>query len=289
LYFYYVCINLCGKEESEDMKPMVVKFRKYFACARLCYVNRRIFLSEWLEDILYIPFRYGLLLIIWSAIFKSLGTNVIGGMTRQQLIMYYFMFTVIGSFSSYYRTVSNVLCKDILQGNLNRFLCRPIKYLSYLFFFGAGYNLYPCILGTVILLAVEIFMMKEFYILSFFLRILVVLIGVFITFLLHVLIGMIAFWTETIYSFKDLVLHVGSFFSGTLLPLSMFPGIMNRFSLYMPFRYMTYEPIIAFIQSPSCSEIGMILGNQMICTGIMLVLVWFVWKKGITKYEALGG
>jgi len=27
----------------------------------------------------------------------------------------------------------------------------------------------------------------------------------------------------------------------------------------------------------------------MICTGIMLVLVWFVWKKGITKYEALGG
>lgn len=269
---------------------MAANVRKYFACAKLGYISRKAFLSEWLEDILYIPFRYGLLFIIWSAIFRNLGTDVIGGMTKWQLVTYYFVFTVIAGFSSYYRNVSNVLCRDISQGNLSRYICRPLKYLLHQFFYGVGYNLYPCILGTVILFLLAGFTMKENAdILSLLLGIIVVFVGAFITFLLHALIGMIAFWTEMIYGFKDLVLHMGSFFSGSLLPLSMFPGIINKFSLFMPFRYMTYEPVIVFIRAHTYGEIFIILRNQIICAGVMVVIAWLVWKKGISKYEAFGG
>jgi ABC-2 type transport system permease protein len=111
--------------------------------------------------------------------------------------------------------------------------------------------------------------------------------GAIIFALIQATIGILAFWVTEIWPFAemmDVTLHL---FGGMLAPIALLPQAVQRVTVWLPFRYIFFEPI------------NIILGNQsdpmsvIYKQGIFIVVLYLlhvvVWKAGIRRYEGIGG
>lgn len=109
-----------------------------------------------------------------------------------------------------------------------------------------------------------------------------------ITYGLNVLVATIAFYTTEANSVKNVVAHVINVFSGTLIPLSLFPPLLKMVAITLPFSATVFGPIQALHTTA-------LQGASL--TGLLSACVWAIalviigelaWRKGVRHYEAVG-
>lgn len=229
------------------------------------------------------------LILMWTAIYANSG-SAIKGFSLNEMITY----VLIGNLCAV--AVRNFLSasvsKDINQGRLSMFLVKPIPYLKYVFINEIGRSFLSTILSVVTQLVVILFFLNKIVINTdpLYLAVIVVMIilAFIIEFQLSFLIGTIAFWTDEVDGLQLTIERVKRFFSGGYFPLSLLPVTLASFATILPFGYSFFVPASLYLKKIDIQQGLQGLLIQAVWILILSVIIYFVWRGGLKRYEAVG-
>jgi ABC-2 type transport system permease protein len=110
-----------------------------------------------------------------------------------------------------------------------------------------------------------------------------------ITFSILFALGALAFFVTKTMGLLSLYFLLFSLFSGYLLPLPLLPGWLADTARVLPFRYMLSVPIELMTRSHASGDaIALLLGQLGWAVASLAVALW-AWRRGVRRYEAVGG
>jgi ABC-2 type transport system permease protein len=110
-------------------------------------------------------------------------------------------------------------------------------------------------------------------------------IGTFFDFL----VGVLAFWTVNIWGMRVLKESLVTFFSGALVPISLFPDWRRVITEFLPFQAMVYLPVSIYSGMISGSEAYLAVGLQFFWLISFYVLVRVIWAQAVKQITIFGG
>lgn len=230
---------------------------------------------------------------LWMAIYGSTDNASLGGLTQNEMIVYVFMVYVTSSMVMI--TISDWVSDDVVKGMVAMNLIKPIDYRASLISRAMGQAVYRFLVpGVFIWIGLEIYKVKVLGMsVTSITNILLYFVSCVMSFLICVLFdfcfGMVAFFTTYIFGMLMAKEALMSFLTGQLIPLSFFPGVVQRAFDFLPFSSMVYTPVMIYLGKYSSSELCFVLGRQLVWVVILYVLGSIIWKQVTKRLVVLGG
>lgn len=235
------------------------------------------------------PVNFLVQFFIWKAVFSN--RQVVNGFTLEQMLSYFAITTLIHYCIMDFADWN--LQMLIQTGKFTTFLLRPVSHRYYALSQKVGHRL----LGFWVEFIPVYFL---FYLLFGILLVPArlgwtlasVALGFLMMFLFDYCIGITGFWLIRTGGVRRMLLVFRDIFAGVFLPLSFFPELLQRISLFLPFQYISYVPARVFIGTYQLAgrtyEIPVIVGLQAIAVAAMFLLSEVLWRLGIKKYTGVG-
>ena len=228
-----------------------------------------------------------LLFYFWKAVYANRST--INEMNFSTMITYVIIALML---ESYVSGVGNNLSRGIKNGEIANELLKPYHYLDKLVSLDIGFKIsnlirisFPMFLISVLVLRVELPGSPV----SLFLFLISALFGVLIGTQLDLLIGILAFWTTNTWGIKILRDSIIKFFSGALVPLTLFPQWFQIIGDYLPFKHMIFIPVSIYVGQFNTHESINCLLFQFLWLILLFSIVRIVWMLSIRKITIFGG
>jgi ABC-2 type transport system permease protein len=110
-----------------------------------------------------------------------------------------------------------------------------------------------------------------------------------ITFSMMFMLGCFAFVMTRSMSVLNLYFLLFSLLSGYLLPIPLLPWWIREPAEVLPFRFMLSAPIELMTRALSRHDLASLLAGQLAWTIVMLALALWVFRRGVRRFEAVGG
>lgn len=110
-----------------------------------------------------------------------------------------------------------------------------------------------------------------------------------ITFSTMFMIGCLAFFVTRSMALLNLYFLLFSLLSGYLLPIPLLPWWIRAPAEVLPFRFMLSAPIELMTRSLSGDQITRLMAGQLAWAIASLVLALWVFRRGVRRFEAVGG
>lgn len=223
-------------------------------------------------------------IFLWSSVASSDLSKA--GSSLSILITYYLAISFLQLFAT--EDTAWQVTDNIENGNLVNFLLRPLNVFFYFFFVSLGFRLgRALILLPVYMLAFFLFSHYGFlsgigflYFIPFF------ALSFFLSFLIHFVLGCVAFFTESAWGFILAWIFLGGFLGGRLMPVSFFPLWLRYISDYLPFQYLYYIP--AAVLTGDFSRLFFWFALMFLWCGIFFSVAIGLWRYGTGKFEGYG-
>jgi ABC-2 type transport system permease protein len=225
---------------------------------------------------------------LWLSIY---GDRIsIAGYSRADIVTYYIiiMFISLG-FSSH---ILKQIKIDILNGEINSLLLKPISYLYYRFIHELSYKCIVLLLAILFFIGANIVTPSYIEFPHSWLYISLFLLSLVFSYVLshaiQMIVGLSSFWLGENFG-PDRLRHIlEKVFSGELAPLVFLPTILQTTAFYLPFKYLSYFPAQLYLEQISLTEAL----HDFLMLGVWVIIswsiVWFMWKRGLRKYEGIG-
>ena len=241
------------------------------AVAFVTYKEWAAYRSHMLLSLLVGPAYFLAQVFIWRAVFT--GRERLGGFTLGELLRYYGAASVI-----YY------LVMDFADWNLQmlvrtgRFLTcalRPMEHRT----FALGQKLGHRLLGLVL----EFLPVWLIFALVFRIALVPaapgwclvsVALGFLMMFLVNYSVGLLAFWLTRTDGVRALFRLARDLLAGTLVPLSFFPGPVQKLMLVLPFQFITYVPVRVFLGRYELAGVTLSLPAVVGLQAVAVVAMW---------------
>ena len=181
---------------------------------------------------------------------------------------------------------------DIIQGNLSNYLLRPLNYILYYFSKDLGdkamniaFSLFEVSVLFLLLRPPLIIQTNVMYLFSFFV---LIILAIIINFFLNMMLSFIGFFSPEAWAPRFIFFILLGFFSGTIFPLDILPSPVYLLLKLLPFSYLIYVPMKAYLGMISFQQIGIDILISSIWVFILSYLIYFLWNKGIRHYSAQG-
>lgn len=230
---------------------------------------------------------------LWMAIYGSSESAVLGGLTKNEMIIYVFMSYVTSS--TIMISVSSDIGDDVIKGTVAMNLIKPIDYRMSLISGAMGNMIYHFLAPSVFIwIALEIYKVKKLGLTPATVdQILLYLISCVMSFLIYVLFdfcfGMLAFFTTYIFGLRMVEQAVISFLTGQLIPIGFFPEALQRVFDFLPFSSMVYTPVMIYLGKYTGGELAFVLFRQAAWIVILYALGSLIWKQVTKRLVILGG
>jgi ABC-2 type transport system permease protein len=109
-----------------------------------------------------------------------------------------------------------------------------------------------------------------------------------ITFALMFAIGALAFFLTQTMAIANLYFALYSLFSGYLMPLELLGPVAN-IARWLPFRFMLSAPVELLTRTQHRDDLVRLLGGQAAWAAISLTGALVLWRRGVRRFEAVGG
>lgn len=216
--------------------------RSYIPIARGTFmvgmVYRFGFLFTILGNIVYLSVAY----YLWRSIYRY--SDVIRGLTFNETFLYVGLgsavFILLKTYADWY------VHYEIREGIIAMYLTKPIDLQIYMLFANFGsllMNLLAITLPTTIMLAF-VFQIKISIGPGLFLFPISLLLAFLVSFSIDYVIGLMGFYSESVWGLsmtKEIIVTV---FSGALIPLQFFPEPMQRVLFWLPFQAIYHTPLM---------------------------------------------
>lgn len=230
-----------------------------------------------------------MLYYLWTAIYNSAESLT---MSYQSLITYICLGQAFSFARPGQRRVITRISNGIRSGNVVLDLVRPADYQTLHFSATLGSYLMEAVMVSLpaFLVAVLVFGIDlpassaatVGFILSLSAAFLLV-------FCLDFFIGLLSFWTVSVWGLTYAKVAVLDILAGTIIPLSLFPDWLRRIALLLPFQGMAYTPLSIYIGEIQGGAIWLNIGGQLLWAVILLGLTRLLWLKARRRIEIQGG
>lgn len=236
-------------------------------------------LNRLIEVVVYI--------FVWQAIYTQTGDA--GGFTLPQMITYYILVVSITPIALW--GINEDMAHSIRNGRINKELLNPISYFKYYFGVNLGEIAFAVIVGTAVFIVCAIFwgVTLPASFLNFALFLLVILLGIPITFFLQMIAGTVGFYSGSIWGMQILRKSVISIFAGIIAPINMFPQWFQNISDFLPFKELIFTPINIWLGEFDMSTIYFVIVKQLIWIVILYIISKRFFEHAVKKITINGG
>lgn len=226
-------------------------------------------------------------IFVWQAIYNQTGNA--GGFTIEQMVTYYILVVSISSIANW--GINEDMARSIKNGRINKELLNPITYFQYYFGEDLGEMAFALVIGIATFIICNIFwsITLPVSILNFILFIVLILVGIPITFFIQMIVGTFGFYTNSIWGMQILRKSVISIFSGMIAPITLFPIWFQNISKILPFKELIYTPIEVWLGNISINEIIFIIIKQVIWAVILYIIAKTFFNHAVKKITINGG
>ena len=269
------------------LQEIYLEYLKWIESLKICLsrsLNYKInfLLMMVVPVVVFFAIKYNL----WNSIYASNTQQEIQGYTLSKMIEYQFWILIFDLFIRSHFFSENI-SSDIRLGKISSFLLYPFSFISYqlsLFFsdkliqFFIGSFCFSLFLFSGWLSAPPLFSLLKT--------------GAFILmiclfwFFVQMGLGFIAFWLEETWSLNVSVRFISAFFSGSIIPLDLFPKAFADILLWTPFPYLIYFPVKILMGEPVSSSFCFVVLS--LWTVIFFFITKWIWKKGLNLYTGAG-
>lgn len=223
---------------------------------------------------------------VWQAIYNQTGSA--GGFTISQMITYYILVASTSSFVCW--GINEDIAHSIRNGNINKELLNPITYFQYYFGVNLGEMFFALVVGIATFIICSIFwtVALPINIGYFIMFLLVILLGIPVTFFLQMIVGTVGFYSSSIWGMQILRKSVISIFSGIIAPITLFPDWFQKLSNILPFKDLVYTPINIWLGQLSINDIIFVI-IKLIIWGIILYLIARTFFNHAVKKVTING
>lgn len=261
--------------------------KKYLFIFKTTLIEKLQFVTDLLIG--FIPFvcLIYIFLNLWQYLYSD-SSSIIAGFNCNQMI-WYVLFTEI-LYSSKSKEITNDIHGDIKSGNIAYKVNKPYSYIGYILSKNFAhvvirtifYAIFGVILGILLLGPLNSFNIK-------YLPLIIVtfILAIIINSLIKIAISLLSFWVEDstpfhwIYDKSILVL-------GTIFPIEVFPITIQPFIKLTPILVTTYGPAKLMVDFSYNNFLGIITA-QIIYLIILIIILYFEYKKGVKKLNVNGG
>ncbi|CAM3002025.1 ABC-2 family transporter protein [Paenibacillus sediminis] len=232
-------------------------------------------------------FQLIILFYFWHAVYQN--SDTIGNMNIKQMITYVMIATILGKFMN---GAGSQLAGDIRTGQIATELMRPYNLLHKLMAMDLGGKTSDFIQSAVPLLVVAGLFFSITLPESLTAGILFVvssILGILLAGVFDLIIGLLAFWTINTWGLRILRNAIVLFFSGSLIPISLFPPSMQLISQYLPFQSMVYVPVSIYTGAISGQDAWMAMGAQLFWIVFIYAVLRASWSQALRKVTIFGG
>ena len=213
----------------------------------------------------------------WSLVF-SRGTIVNYDLTK--MILYYLFVLCLW----YDFVLIKSLGRSIVEGDIMKTLVRKVNLEEHF--------MYTCLSSFIVWMLVPLFVILivglYFLGLSALFGILIFIAGMIIGTLIYSLLTCLSFWLGYVWSIFFIVDELIQLCSGSILPLDLFPHLFQIAVIeYLPFNLMFFVPAKVFLGDMTIT--WALIGKYLIWIIALYLVLKFVIKLGLKRYEQLGG
>ncbi len=259
------------------------------AVAFATYKEWSVYRSHSMVSIFVGPVYFLVQYFIWKAVYNT--RDSISGLSLEQMITYF----AIASLISY-------IIMDFADWNLQMlihtgkfltFVMRPMSHVYFAFsqkvghrVLGIVFEFLPLFLIFTLIIRIRLVPAQPFW------AVLSIALGFVMMFLVNYCVGVTAFWLTRTSGIRRMFLILRDICSGVLVPLTLFPALLQKVFFVLPFQFITYVPIRVFIGSYelggySCT-IPQIVGIQTVAVLLMAIFTILFYKQGLKQFTGVG-
>jgi viologen exporter family transport system permease protein len=227
--------------------------RSYLPIARGAYmiglVYRFGFLFTIVGNIVYLGVAY----YLWRSIYSY--SNTIRGLTFNETFLYVGLgsaiFILLKTYADWF------IHYEIREGIIANYLTKPLDFQLYNLFANLGsllMNLTAITIPTVLLL-MFVFKVKVAFGPGLFLFPISLLLAFLISFSIDYSVGLMGFYSESVWGLSTTKEIIVTVFSGALIPLQFFPAAMQKVLFWLPFQAIYHTPIMMLTKPDQGLEI----------------------------------
>lgn len=221
---------------------------------------------------------------LWSVLLKD--PNVTGSF--RQILPYFLIadFVQVAVGAEWIR-FGRTMIDEIKAGAISNYLLRPTHPITFMYaryYGGRGLEIVLALAS----LTVGWYLLPPSSPLAIFLFLVALVISGLVSFSINVMVGSLSFWFIEADGIKNAVNQIIRIFGGSLIPLSFFPPLLKSFTLFSPIPIMAYIPATLFQSVTLTTENMLALFSSAIWAALLLPFSFYLFKKGVRHYEAIG-
>ena len=230
---------------------------------------------------------------IWKAVFMASGDSTFMGFTLVDMTMYVFMSNIVNFFTG--TDATRTLAEEIRDGNIIMRMIKPVNVDMSLLANEVGYNVVSFVfIFAPVMVGVEIYRYfalgyVAFNILTFIAFFISMLLSYLLSFYINLIFGYLAFWLMNIWGFDILKGSIIKFFSGALIPLAFFPGVVRDIFELLPFASMVYKPTMIYMGKIKGLDLAIAYGEQIIWIVVFIGIAKILWRFAEKRLAVQGG
>ena len=230
---------------------------------------------------------------LWMAIYGGSSDGILGGLTQAEMVVYVFMTYVTSSLVMI--GISEEIADGVMDGSVIMTLLKPIDYRVSLISKAFGEMMYRFLAPTVFVwIGLEVYKVVALGLgVTPIGNILLYIVSLSMSFFIYVLFdfcfGMFAFVTAYMFGMDMAKSALLGFLSGQIIPLSFFPGVLQKVFEFFPFSSMVYTPVMLYLGKYSGVEVAFVLGRQFIWIVLLYAFGTYLWGRITKRLIVLGG
>lgn len=225
---------------------------------------------------------------LWNRIFDSIDR--VGVYDAGSMLAYQLWGAVFVLFIEVRTTVDNV-STDIRMGRITRYLLIPVgmfeittcQYVGSLIVQGAG-----AVAGVAAVMMLTDYMPWHPLGANFWAAMAMVALGSLFWYLVHFIVGLLAFWLEELWTFFVMFQIAARFLAGNPIPIDLFPSWLQTASVWLPFQWIFYAPARLAMTAEPMPELW--IGVPVLAGWCLAMYAAYrvVWARGLRMYTAAG-
>lgn len=226
-------------------------------------------------------------IFLWIFIYST--TNLSSSLTKDEIIVYFFLVNTVSFFSS---ARIKLISEDVRNGDISNILVKPTSVIKHYFAVGVGValsrNITQIPLNLFIAFGYAFWAGVNIEFLNIVQFISIIPLIFLLNYSFFMIFGMLSFWTTDNSAFLQIITNLGNLLSGKWIPLLFLPTIIQNILKFLPFQYFIYFPVMLILGKIGFENYVLGVLYMILQIIIFLTITNILYVRGIRRYEGYG-
>lgn len=259
--------------------------RKALEFIKIGFKQRLVYRSSTIWGFIAAALALFLQIKLWQALLESNLKN--DGRTLADFVIYLSITAFIGTLTNC--SITETIAALVRDGSIASSFTRPTSFKNQILSVQIGDNLHRLLFTQILPIAVVLapFGVKVPSLANGLYFLASAILGTVIAFEFLYVTGLLAFFLTQTWYVRFYYNGLMTVFGASAIPIWYYPGWLARVSYFLPFRYISYEPVRIFLQDTA--EPGKTLLLQLGWIAVLLMIETAMWRGAQRKLVVQGG